>query len=212
MATEAFYTESGNSPPSRKESDRKYRESHRAQRRAYDRKRQQLAEVKARRNETARQRHELKVLAQAKGKSLRSNFTKAARPKMLTRLILQEAEWVCEFWGISQDQKWDTNVLRQAASHIRDFPFYPIRHFELGESINYVRKNGLTHPTNPWYCTDYLHESTITKKHWAYGFRARARAAQWRAKQEAQKQQRIESGEELDYDALLASLKAQEVK
>ena len=63
MATESFYTESGNSPPSRKESDRKYRESHRAQRRAYDRQRQQLPEVKARRNETARIRRQKAAIA-----------------------------------------------------------------------------------------------------------------------------------------------------
>lgn len=39
-----------NTPTCRKESDRKYRETHRAQRRQYDRNRQQLPEVNTCRN------------------------------------------------------------------------------------------------------------------------------------------------------------------
>lgn len=128
--------------------------------------------VRKRIEECTRKRREAKTLANAKGKPLRSDFSKAQRPKMLTKLILQEAEWVCEYWGVSQDQKWDTPVLRQAAAHIRDFPFYPLRHFEPGESIAYAEANGLMHPTNPWYGTDYLHDSTINDGNWASKIRS----------------------------------------
>ena len=126
-------------------------------------------------NERKRKWREANTLTHAKGRPLRRDFSKTQRPKMLTKLILQEAEWVCEYWGISQDQKWDTPVLRQAAVHIRDFPFYPLRHFEPGESIAYAEANGLTRPTNPWYHTDYLHDSTINDVNWACRIRTRWR-------------------------------------
>lgn len=181
-----------NTPTCRKESDRKYRETHRAQRRQYDRNRQQLPEVKARRNETARLRYERKVLASSKGKPLRSNLTKPARPAMLTRLILQEAERFCLEYGFSLEC-----MLREAARTIRDS----------------VELNGAV---NPWYCTDYLHDSRTTESWWSSGIRCKAkrdaRLREWQAEQEAARQRRIESGEELDLDALLASLKSQEVQ
>ena len=212
MATESFYTESGTSPPSRKESARKYRESHRAQRRAYDRQRQQLPEVKARRNETARLRYERKVLASSKGKPLRSDFTKPARPAMLTRLILQEAESFCLKYGFSLECKLDSDVLEWAAETIRDNPFYPVVvHAE--EMVAYHDEHGIT---NPWYRTEYLHDSLITKSSWSSGIRCKAKRDVWRkelqAEQEAARQHRIESGEELDLDALLANLNSQEVQ
>jgi hypothetical protein len=154
-----------------RESQRKYREANREA-------------VRKRNREIDRKRREVKALANAKGGPLRSSFLKAQRPKMLTMLILQEAEWVCEFWGISQDRKWENEVLQQAASHVRDFPFYPIRHFEPGESLDYARKHGLTSPTNPWYHTDYLHDSTIFSKCWGANIRAtwRNKRATWRNK------------------------------
>lgn len=208
MATESFYTESGNSPPSRKESDRKYRESHRA----YDRQRQQLPEVKARRNETARLRYERKVLASSKGKPLRSDFTRHACPAMLTRLILQEAKRFCLEWGFSLECKLDSDVLKYAAETIRDNPFYPVV-VPQEEKNAYALEHGIT---NPWYGTDYLNDSLITQKGWSSRIRCKAkrdaRLKEWRAEQEAARQRRIESGEELDLDALLASLKSQEVQ
>jgi len=93
-----------------------------------------------------------KTLAHAKGKPLRSNFTRAQRPQMLTRLLLQEAENFCLEWGFKVEQKFDTDVLLQAARTIRDS----------------VDLNG---EPNPWYCTDYLHESTITGNNWSYTIR-----------------------------------------
>ena len=160
----------------RKEADRKYRESHRSQRRAYDRKRQQLPQVKARRNETARQRYEAKVLAHAKGKPLRSDkygfIGRAPRPKMLTELLLQEAENFCLEYDLKMEQKFDSGVLRLAARTIRDNPFYPVVVSGEEETIAYYNEHGIT---NPWYCTDYLNESLIKSHPWARNIRRRCR-------------------------------------
>lgn len=89
-----------------------------------------------------------KTLAHAKGKPLRSDLQRAQRPVMLTRLILQEAEKFCLKWGFEVERKLDTDVIRQAARTIRDS----------------VDLNG---EPNPWYCTDYLHESLISGYRWA---------------------------------------------
>lgn len=116
---------------------------------------------------------------------------------MLTRLILQEAERFCLEYGFSLECKLDSDMLRHAAETIRNSP-------ELGGA------------PNPWYGTDYLNKSLITSSSWASRIRCKAKrdawCKEWRAEQEAARQRRIESGEELDYDALLASLKSQEVQ
>jgi len=83
---------------------------------------------------------------------------------MLTLLLLQEAENFCLEWGFEVERKFDTDVLRQAARAIRENPFYPVV-VPQEEMIAYYNEHGGI--TNPWYCTDYLHESTITHKCWA---------------------------------------------
>ena len=131
---------------------------------------------------------------------------------MLTRLILQEAESLCLKYGFSLECKLDSAVLRMAAEAIRDNPFYPVVVPE-EEGVAYCNEHGIT---NPWYGTDYLHDSRITKKGWSSRIRCKAKRDAWRkewqAEQEAARQRRIESGEELDLDALLANLKSQEVQ
>jgi len=113
-------------------------------------------------------RYKAKVLANAKGKPLKNDFSKAARPKMLTELLLQEAENFCLEYGFDVEQKFDNDVLRQAARAIRTNPFYPVVVPE-EEVIAYYNEHGGI--TNPWYCTDYLHESTITSKNWGSNLR-----------------------------------------
>jgi len=153
MATESFYTESGNSPPSRKESDRKYRESHRAQRRAYDRQRQQLPEVKARRNETARIRRQKAAIAFHGMPGLSISMQPLPRPKALTDLIIQEAKKWPSIWGYNDKNDYICALtLKHAAEVIRDNPFYPVE-VSWEERDAYFNEHGIT---NPWYQSSHL--------------------------------------------------------
>lgn len=155
MATESFYTESGTSPPSRKESDRKYRESHRAQRRAYDRKRQQLPEVKARRNETARIRRQNAAIAFHGMPGLGMSMQHLPRPKTLTDLIIQEAKRWSSFWGDNDKNDYICALtLKHAAEEIRENPFYPVE-VPWEERDAYFNEHGITYP---WYQSSHLSE------------------------------------------------------
>ena len=134
----------------RKEYYRKWREANRE----YDRKRREAnREVK---REYDRKRSEAKILAQAKGKPLQSNFNRAKRPLMLSRLIYQEAKNFCLEWGFEMERSLDHDVLRQAARNIRDS----------------AELNG---EPNPWYCTDFLHESVVTSRNWPSSLRVSLR-------------------------------------
>lgn len=96
-----------------------------------------------------RKYHEANVLKHAKGKPLRSDYLKAARPHILTRLLLKVAKDFCLEWNFPVEQMFDEVVLRSAARTVRESPF-------------------LNGERNPWYGTDYLHESTVTSRVWAY--------------------------------------------
>lgn len=118
-----------------REKNRKYREANREAVRGHD-----------------RRYRENKILAQAKGKPLQSNFSRGQRPRMLTRLIHQEAKNFCLEWGFEVERSLDNDVLRQAARNIRDS----------------AELNG---EPNPWYGTDFLHESAIADRCWPGVFR-----------------------------------------
>lgn len=104
--------------------------------------------------EARREWRNAKILAHAKGKPLKSNLIRAQRPRLLTKLLLEMAEVVVKDWGFGD--KWDTHVLREAAARIRNSRY-------------------LAGKENPWYCTDYLHESLVGTNDWATRLRKRHR-------------------------------------
>lgn len=119
-------------------------------------------------NAHVRNYRKARILKDAKGKPLSPNFRRALRPSMLTELILQEAENFCLRWGLAVEQKTDTDVLRRAARNIRENPFFPVVVQE-EEVIAYYNEHGIT---NPWYNTDYLHESRILGRSWSSNLRS----------------------------------------
>ncbi len=153
-----------------KESSRKYREANKEAERERNRKWREANKEAVRGRK--RKYHEAETLKHAKGKRLRSNYSRAQRPVILTRLIITEAKRFCAEWGFTEEQAFDSDVLITAARSVRDNPFYPTvvppEEFEL-----YIRENEITKPTNPWYNTDYLHESAITSVGWGYKLRKR---------------------------------------
>lgn len=137
-----------------KEKRRRYYEANREaigerRRRYYEANKEANKEARRKRDRRCR---EAKILAQAKGKPLQNNFHRAQRPRMLSRLIRQEAKNFCLEWGFEMERSVDNDVLRQAARNIRD-------------------SAELSGEPNPWYGTDFLHESVITQESWPRGFR-----------------------------------------
>ena len=157
-----------------KERKRKWREANKEALKEYYRRYREANKEAVKEHD--RKWREAETLKHAKGKPLNSDYSRAQRPVILTRLIISEAKRFCSEWGFTEEQAFDSDVLRTAARSIRDNPFYPTvvppEEFEL-----YVRENEITKPTNPWYNTDYLHESAITPVDWGYSLRVR-----WKSK------------------------------
>lgn len=130
---------------------RKYREANREKELERKRRYREANREKVREGnrESRRKCSEANTLKHAKGKPLRSNYLKAQRPRILTRLLLQVAKDICLEWDFPVEQMFDAVVLRCAASTVRESPF-------------------LNGERNPWYCTDYLHRSTVEHKAWPY--------------------------------------------
>lgn len=146
----------------RRERVRKWQEANRERARELCRKWQEANREKAREScrewreanperarESGRRCREANTLKHAKGKPLKSDYRKAARPVILTKLLLQTAKDFCLEWDFPVEQMFDEDVLRSAARTVRESPF-------------------LNGERNPWYGTDYLHESTVTSRGWAY--------------------------------------------
>ena len=133
-----------------KESQRRWREANKeAARESARRWREANKEATV---EYRRKRTEARVLASAKGKPLTSNFTRARRPKMLTKLIIKVAEDFCRNYGFPLECKLDADVLKHAAETIRNSP-------------------ELDGAANPWYGTDYLCPGVLGETCWAKNFR-----------------------------------------
>lgn len=149
------------------ESERKYRESHREQRRAYDRMHGHRPEVKARKNENARIRRQKAAIACHGIAGLSLSMQALPRPKALTDLIIQESRSFCDEWGFhGKHDHLDWDSLLIAAKNIRDNPFYP-EVVPDGEFQAYIERHGLTKPTNPWHNSRYLQrfpEGSLKKK------------------------------------------------
>lgn len=101
--------------------------------------------------EKNRKYREAKTLVDAKGKPLRSDFTRPQRPMLLTKMIIKVAEDFCRNYGFPLECKWDNDVLVHAAQAIRNSP-------EL---------NGAA---NPWYGTDFLCPGLVDNR-WAKSVR-----------------------------------------
>ena len=93
-------------------------------------------------------KREAKALATAKGRPLRSDFQRAQRPQVLTKLIIKVAEDFCRNYGFPLESRFDTDILRHAAETVRDSP-------------------ELDGAANPWYGTDYLSPALIGHNNWA---------------------------------------------
>lgn len=142
-----------------RKSNRKYREANREA--VLERKRKYREANREAIRERFRKYREAKVLASAYGKPLKSNFSRAQRPKILQVEIVAEAKRLCREYGFPQEAYVDKDWLTAAARSIRDNPVYP----------NVLPLEQVTEITNPWYNSDYLHESALL--HGSRGLSAR---------------------------------------